>query len=73
MEKGVILILENEMVDVMLEIDREIYGKYVIYRKNKKTHVCSPQQGDVRNAKGSTSVLDLFQPNTGCSLSFSGM
>ena len=36
MEKEVIVILENEMVDTMLEIYREIYGEYVIYTKNGK-------------------------------------
>ena len=45
------------MVDAMLEIDKEIYGKYVIYRENEKTHVRLPQQCDVQNAKGGTSVL----------------
>ena len=46
------------MVDTMLEIDKEVYGKYVRYeKKQKKTHVCPPQQGDVRNTKGSTYVL----------------
>ena len=39
MEKEAILILENKMVDVMLETDREIYGKYVIYRKNGRKHM----------------------------------
>ena len=34
-----VVTLENEMVDAMLEIDREIYGKYVIYDKNEKTHM----------------------------------
>ena len=36
MDKEVIIILENEMVDAMLEIDKEIYRKYVIHRKNKE-------------------------------------
>ena len=36
MDEEVILILENEMVDAMLEIDNELYEKYVIYRKNGK-------------------------------------
>ena len=36
MDEEVILILENEMVDAMLEIDNELYKKYVIYRKNGK-------------------------------------
>ena len=34
-----ILILENDMVDSILEIDREIYGKCVIYGKNGKKHM----------------------------------
>ena len=34
MEEEVIVILENEMVDAMLEIDTEIYWKYVIYGGN---------------------------------------
>ena len=34
MDKEVIVILEKEMVDPMLEIYKEIYGKYVIYRRN---------------------------------------
>ena len=57
-DEEVILILENKMVDAMLEIDREIYGNYVIYAENEKnTHVCSSQKGDARNAKGSTYLL----------------
>ena len=36
MDEEVIAILENEMVDAMLEIDRKIYGKYIIYGKNEK-------------------------------------
>ena len=31
MDEEVIVILENEMVNAMLEIDKEIYGKYVIH------------------------------------------
>ena len=34
MDKEVIVILENDMVDTMFEIDRKIYGKYVIYGEN---------------------------------------
>ena len=36
MDKELIIILENEMVNVMLEIDKEVYSKYVINRKNEK-------------------------------------
>ena len=36
MDKEVIVILENDMVDAMLEIDRKIYGKYVIYGEDDK-------------------------------------
>ena len=36
MDKEVIVISENEMFDAMLEIDKEIYRKYVIHRKNGK-------------------------------------
>ena len=39
MDEEVIVILENKMVYAMLEIDREIYGKYVIYGKNGKIHM----------------------------------
>ena len=35
MEKEVIVVLEKNMVDAMLEINRKIYGKYIIYRENK--------------------------------------
>ena len=35
-DKEVIVILENEMVDVMLEIDKDVYEKYVIHGKNQK-------------------------------------
>ena len=37
-----IVILEKKMVDAMLEIDKEIYGEYVIYgEKGKKyMYVC---------------------------------
>ena len=53
-----IVILEKKMVDAMLEIDKEIYGEYVIYgEKGKKIHVRLPQQGDVWNNKVRTSVL----------------
>ena len=38
-DKVVTVILENDMVDMMLEIDRKIYGKYVIYGENGKTHM----------------------------------
>ena len=37
MDEEVKLILENEMVDAMLEIDRKICEKYVIYGKLKNT------------------------------------
>ena len=57
MDKEVIVILENEMVNAMLETDKEVYRKYVIHGKNKKKHVRSPRQGDVRSAKGSTPIL----------------
>ena len=39
MGKEVIAILEKEMVNVMLETDKEIYGKYVIHGKTKKKHM----------------------------------
>ena len=39
MDEEVILILENEMVDAVLEIDKDIYGKYVIHGKNGKKHM----------------------------------
>ena len=39
MDKEVIVILENEMVDAMLEIDKETYRKYVIHRKNGEKHM----------------------------------
>ena len=39
MDEDVIVILENEMVSAMLEIDKEIYGKYFIYGKNGKKHM----------------------------------
>ena len=38
-DKEVTVILENEMVDAMLEIDRNIYEKYVIYGENGKKHM----------------------------------
>ena len=42
MDEEVIIIIENEMVDAMLEINKEIYRKYVIHRKNKEKqmYVC---------------------------------
>ena len=42
MDKEVIVISENEMFDAMLEIDKEIYRKYVIHRKKRKKqrYVC---------------------------------
>ena len=39
-DKVVTVILENDMVDMMLEIDRKIYGKYVIYGETEK-HTCT--------------------------------
>ena len=36
MKEKVIVILDNEMVDTMLEIDKDIYGIYVILGKNEK-------------------------------------
>ena len=39
MDEEVIVRLENKMVDAMLEIDNEIYGKCVIYRKNGKKYM----------------------------------
>ena len=36
MDKEVIVILENKMVDAMLEIDKDIYGKCVIHGNNRK-------------------------------------
>ena len=36
MEKEVIVILENEMVDAMLEIDKDVSEKYVIHGKKEK-------------------------------------
>ena len=38
-DKEVIFILENEMVKAMLEIDKDLYGKYVIHVKNEKKHM----------------------------------
>ena len=38
-DKVVIVILEKDMVDTMIEIDRKIYEKYVIYRENGKKHI----------------------------------
>ena len=38
-DKGVIVILEKKMVDAMLEIDRNIYGKYVICGGNGEKHM----------------------------------
>ena len=35
-DEEVIVILENKMVDVKLEIYKEIYGKYVIHVNNEK-------------------------------------
>ena len=31
MDEDVVVLLENDMVDVMLDIDRKIYQKHVIY------------------------------------------
>ena len=39
MDEEVIVILDNNMVDAVLEIDRKIYGKYVIYGGNEKKHM----------------------------------
>ena len=39
MDEEVIVILEKKTVDAMLEIDREIYGKYVIYGENEEKHM----------------------------------
>ena len=39
MDKEVMIILENETVDAMLEIDKEIYGKYIRYGRNGKIHM----------------------------------
>ena len=41
-DKYVIVILENEMVDAMLDIDKDVYGKCVIHGKNgeKQMYVC---------------------------------
>ena len=38
-EKEVIVILENEMVEAMLEIDKDVYKKYIIHGKNEKKHM----------------------------------
>ena len=40
MDEELIAILENKMVNAMLEIDKKIYGKYVIYRGKKYMYVC---------------------------------
>ena len=37
MYKDVIMILENEMVDAMIEIDSNLYEKYVIYGKIERS------------------------------------
>ena len=39
MDEEGIVILENEMVDAMLEIDKDTYEKYVIHGKNIKKHM----------------------------------
>ena len=41
MDKEVVVILENEMVNAMLEIDKNVYGKYVIHGNSggKKMYV----------------------------------
>ena len=39
MVEEVLVILENEMVNAMLEVYKEIYGKYVIHGKNKEKHM----------------------------------
>ena len=36
MDEEVVFILENEIVDSMLEIYKDVYGKYVIHGKNRK-------------------------------------
>ena len=60
MDEEVIVILENEMANAMLEIDMEMYERYVIYGVNEKTHVHLPRKGDVRNAEGRNFVLQKF-------------
>ena len=40
MDEEVVIILENEMVDAILEIDRKIYGKCVIYWGNGE-NICT--------------------------------
>ena len=37
MDKDVIMILENEMVDTMIEIDSNLYKKYIIYGKIERS------------------------------------
>ena len=39
MDKEVIVLLENETVYAMLEIDKDVYKKYVIHGKNEKKHM----------------------------------
>ena len=39
MDEEVIVILENEMVNKMLEIDKDVYEKYIIHGKNRKKHM----------------------------------
>ena len=36
MDKEVIVLLENETVYAMLEIEKDVYKKYVIHGKNEK-------------------------------------
>ena len=39
MDKEVIVILENEIIDVMLEIEKDVYRKYFLHVKNGKKHM----------------------------------
>ena len=46
------------MVGAMLEIDKDVYGKYMSYTEiTVKTHVRPPQKGGVRNTKGGTPII----------------
>ena len=57
-DEEVIVIIENDMVYSMLDINAELYCKYVIIGKNsKKTLVRLPQQGYVHKAGGGTYSL----------------
>ena len=39
MDEEVIVILENEIVDAMLEIDKDVYEKYVKHGNNDKKNI----------------------------------